>query len=155
MVLRVPAVQLAPNMTATVTLEAQGAPAPGLGAGSFRLDYDPSVVTVTACQPDPGGHFESELCNFSAPGVVRFNLIALNGVQDAFPLAGVAVKAVGAAGTRTDLDLTVTTVAGPDGEAMAATVQDGEVRIGGASWFPLVQRAHPRSQHTTDFGANR
>jgi hypothetical protein len=53
------------------------------GAASFELQYDPALLTPTACAANPGEVFDMVVCNLDyAPGVVRFNAVAMSGAAN-------------------------------------------------------------------------
>ena len=121
---------------ATVRLEAMDVPAPGLGAATIDVSYDPSIVSPTNCVKDPNGLFDLTLCNVAyQPNVVRFSgLRATAGATGTLPLADITFEVVGAPGQCSDLDVVVVTFTDPDGSAITTSSADGQicVAVGGS-----------------------
>ena len=124
-----------------------------LGATSISIKYDPSLLEPVACIPDPAGIFDYSSCNMAfegdqtAPDIVRFNLLSVNGREGDFALANIVfhVKAQANITTAIDVDPSGWT---NQGEPVSLTAQGAEIRISaptGASpidaiFIPLVAR---------------
>jgi hypothetical protein len=146
--IRIESAQLSPGESATVVLQGLDFPAPGLGAATIDVHYDPTAVSVTACEVDPEGVFELSVCNEDfADDTVRVTALHTQGVTGDFALAEISVQAVGEAGQQT-LDVAVDTLAGPAGASFDAAVEDGALSIDGVSEsgelpVPLSDSADP------------
>jgi hypothetical protein len=116
---------------ATVRLEATDVPAPGLGAATIDVTYDPSIVSPTSCTKDPSGLLDMALCNLAyQPNVVRFSGVRTTaGAMGTIPLADIGFEVVGTASQCGDLHVVVVTFADPDGNAMTATGADGQICV--------------------------
>jgi hypothetical protein len=118
----------------TVPLEALGVPPFGLGAFSVDVIYEADVVTPTSYVGDPGGHFDSVLCNLNyGPSTIRCS--GVRATPDAvgdLPLADITFEvATGApVGHESLLALTVQTFADAQGYAIPHGTEDGSIRVG-------------------------
>ena len=119
---------VAPGGTIRVPVKILGIPGDGLGAATIEIHFDPAVVEVLDCAPDPKDAYDSALCN-SREGSVSLTAISAKGVPGDSLLAEITFGAVGWDGDRTALDAVVTTFAGPGGEPVAVGVHDGEVLV--------------------------
>jgi len=132
-----------PSGQVTVRLEATGVPAPGLGAATINVSYDPSVISPVSCANDPNDLFDMALCNLTyQPNIVRFGALrTTNGATGTLPLADITFQVVGAAGQCSDLDVVVVTFADPDGSPITTTDGDGQicVAMAGASILEATQ----------------
>jgi hypothetical protein len=144
-----------PSGQATVRLEAIGVPAPGLGAATIDVNYDPSVVSPVSCAKDPNGLFDMILCNLAyQPNVVRFTALrATAGATGTLPLADITFRIVGAAGQCSDLDVVVVTFTDPDGSPITTTDGDGQicVAMAGASTLEATQANEGSSDPAISF----
>jgi hypothetical protein len=136
---------------ATVRLEATGVPAPGLGAATIDVSYDPSIVSPTSCSEDPNGLLDLALCNLAyQPDVVRFSGVrTTDGATGTIPLADITFEVVGTAGQCSDLHVVVVTFADPEGTAMTATGADGQICAAaeGTSTFDDIRSDLSTSSH--------
>ncbi len=121
----------APGVPFTMPITMDYFPAPGIGALTLDVNFDPDVITPTGCDPDPDGLFDSKLCNDSyAPGVVRLTLLSTGGVSGAHSLADIGFIGNGAAGTSTAVTLTIQTLTDPGGVPIVnAGADDGSVAL--------------------------
>ncbi len=117
-----------------VTVPVEVVDAVNLGAATVLLSYDPAVVHAVGCVGPPSDVFDGGYCNIEfALGVVKFNVIALDGVDGTHRLYDVTFEAVGggAGATLTDLTLTVEHFADPLGNALDVDTTGGEIEIVG------------------------
>lgn len=78
------------------------------GAASFDLEYDPTRLTPSSCAADPGEVLALVVCNLDyAPGIVRFNAVAIQGAADGTPLVTLRFQSTDATDKRPVLKLTV------------------------------------------------
>ena len=119
---------------ATVRLEATDVPAPGLGAVTIDVTYDPSILSPADCAEDPNGLLDVALCNLAhRPNVVRFTGIRTTpGAMGTLPLADITFEVVGTPGQCSDLHVVVVTFTDPDGGSITATATDGEICVAAA-----------------------
>lgn len=128
---RAPEVSAAPNSTITVAIDVQGLQAPGLGAATIEIHFDPAVLEATSCQVDPNHAFSSGTCNLHfLPGAVRFNLTSTAGVTGNPVLANLEFHVIGQPGASSVLDIVRVVFADPSGVTIAANEQDGAVHVG-------------------------
>ena len=117
-----------------VTAPVEVVDAVNLGAATVLLSYDPAVVQAVGCAGPPSGVFDGGYCNLEyALGVVKFNVVALDGVDGTHRLYDVTFEAVGggAGATVTDLTLTVEHFADPQGNDLDVDTAGGEIEIVG------------------------
>jgi hypothetical protein len=126
--------QAPPGGQATVPLEALGVPPSGLGAFTVDVIYEADVVSPTSYVGDPGGHFDSVLCNLNyGPSTIRCS--GIRATPDAvgdLPLAEITFE-VGPGvplGHQSPLTLTVATFADAQGYAIPRDTEDGSIRVG-------------------------
>jgi len=98
--------EVAPGELVTVPVEVVDAQ--NLGAATVLLSYDPAVVHAVGCAGPQSGDFDGGACNTEHDlEVLRFNVVALNGVDGTHRLYDITFQAVGGDGaTVTDLTLT-------------------------------------------------
>jgi len=127
-----------PGGSDTVRLEAIGVPAPGLGASTIDISYDPSVISPLSCANDPNDLFDMALCNLAyQPNVVRFSALrSTAGATGTLPLADITYQAIGQAGECSSLGVALVTFSDPDGTPIAHVVQDGQYCIPAPSPSP-------------------
>lgn len=96
------------------------------GAGTFALQYDPALLTPTACTADPGGVLDIALCNLDqVSGVLRFNAVDVDGAADGVALATLSFQSVNATEPTPStpptpaLTLVVDSITDVDGDGMA------------------------------------
>jgi hypothetical protein len=126
--------EVAPGDSITVPVTAEGVP-PGspLAAATIEVRYDPAVLDATACNVDPGGIFDSGLCNpnFDNDGIdpdaVRFNVTSVLGVSGDLLLTNITFNAVGQPSDTGVLNVSISAFADPDGNPVPVTSQDGEM----------------------------
>jgi len=108
-----------------------GVPAPGLGAATIDVSYDPGVISPVSCAKDPNGLFDMALCNLAyQPNVVRFSALrTTTGATGTLPLADITFQIVGATGECSDLDVVVVTFTDPEGTAITTTDEDGQICV--------------------------
>ena len=123
---------IAPGQEVTVPVEVVGAT--DLGAATVLLSYDPAVVRVVACTGPVSADFGGGVCNASyALGVVKFNVISIDGVTGLHRLYDVTFEAVGGdtGATTTDLTLTVEHYADSVGNDLPVTTTGGRINVEG------------------------
>ena len=137
----------------TVRLEAINIPAPGLGAATINVNYDPSVISPVSCAKDPDDLFDMTLCNLKDPAVVRFTALSTAGATGSPPLADINFQVVGAAEQCSDLDVVVVTFTDPDGHTITTTDEDGQicVAMAGASTLEATQANDGSSNPAVSF----
>ena len=114
---------------ATVTIQANGIAAPGLGAWTIDLTYDAALLTALACIPEHGG-----VCNpMFDPGVVRVTGASAGGVAGDNTLASITFRcdAAGTSALTANVDLLVDATVG-DPQFIDHGVTNGSVTCGGA-----------------------
>ena len=117
-----------PGGSATVPLEILGAPAPGVGAVTVDIVYDPSVVDPTDWSGGPG--FDMVQCNLDyTAATVRCTAISAEGVSGDSLLADITFQCMGG-GQCSDLDVSVFTFTDPDGNPLSVTDEDGQMCCG-------------------------
>lgn len=112
-----------------IPVEALDAPSPGLGAVTVDVDYDQAVVQATACSADPGGQYDSALCNVSTPGKVSLTAVSTGGVPGDSHLADITFQAVGSDGDSSLLDAVIHTFSDPSGSPIPVCDEDGLLEI--------------------------
>ena len=118
------------NGEATVTIQANGITAPGLGAWTIDVAYDTSLLTAVACVPEQGG-----VCNpMFDPGVVRVTGASAGGVVGDNLLGSITFRcdAAGTSALAVDVNLLVDATIG-DPQFIAHGVTNGSVTCGGVS----------------------
>ena len=124
-----------PGGSTTVPLEILGAPAPGVGAATVDIMYDPSVVDPTGWSGGPG--FDMAQCSpdYERDGVnpdtVRCTAISAAGVSGDSLLADITFQCIGGGGRCSNLDVSVVTFTDPDGNPISVTDEDGQICCGG------------------------
>ncbi|RME85556.1 MAG: hypothetical protein D6775_02500 [Caldilineae bacterium] len=118
-----------------------------LGAATFELHYDPTVVQPVQCQADPAEAFDFRLCNMSyehdgvPPDAIRFNVLSGAGVSGQVALADITFRAIGPAGAQSALTADVGTFADIHGSPMDVNIKPGYVEITGLRLFlPAISR---------------
>ncbi|MEZ4837033.1 MAG: cohesin domain-containing protein, partial [Caldilineaceae bacterium] len=125
-----PSYTVPPGGEETITVEVVGAV--DLGAVTVHLAYDPAQVQVTSCTALPPTGADLALCNPShSPGVVRFSLLATEGVNGAFPLFSLNLRALAPSGTTAQLALTAPQFADIGGVDTPVEVSGGALVISG------------------------
>jgi hypothetical protein len=123
----------------------------GLTVGSVTLDlsYDPTVISPTACQPDPAGLFDSESCDLDvdrdgvAPDTLRLTLASAGGVAEPVTLANLTFQAAGAGGAFSPLEIQPLALAGPGGAALPVRAAGGLVCLTpcrNLAYMPILPR---------------
>ena len=110
----------------TVPLEVLNAPAPGVGAATVDIVYDPAVVHPTGWSPGPA--FDMVNCNLNyATNKVRCTAIDAQGVSGNSLLANITFDLVGNQGQCSPLDVQTATFTDPNGDPMPLSSQSGQV----------------------------
>jgi len=131
--IRIQSASVATGESAGVRLEGVGFAAPGLGAITVDVSYDPEAVAVTACEADPENVFDLALCNHEfAPDTIRVSIVDTQGKTGDFVLAEITFEPTGEAG-HADLDVSVVTLTDPAGATLDALTEDGSLSISGVS----------------------
>ena len=128
-----------PDGTTTVNITAHDATT--LGEFGIKLDYDTSVVSVTAVQnnPDiPDSFGVSNTADDGSLSLVSSGMTkpSLTGAE--VPLVTVTLKAVGSAGDNCALDITVVSLKQTDGTVIEASDTDGTFTIGAVAAANIV-----------------
>jgi hypothetical protein len=117
-----------------VTVPVEVVDAVNLSAATVLLSYDPAVVHAVGCAGPQSGVFDGGLCNVEYDlGVVKFNVVAQNGVTGTYRLFDITFEAVGGGvgATATDLTLTVEHFADPQGNGLAVGTAGGRIEVVG------------------------
>lgn len=129
--IRLESASLQPSESATLTLEGVGFASTGVGALTVDVSYDPTAVSVTACEADPERVFDLALCGEEyAKGTVRVTVIDAEGEAGDFALAEITFTAGSGTGSQT-LAVRVETLADATGAELDAMVEGGTLFIGG------------------------
>ena len=125
-------VTVAPGVPFTMPITMNNFSAPGIGALTLDVSFDPAVITPTGCGRDPDSLFDTVVCNKQyATGVVRLTFLSINGVSGSHPLANLKFTGNGAAGATTPVTVTIATLTAPDGSGMPfVTTRNGSVTLG-------------------------
>jgi hypothetical protein len=112
------------GVVSKVNLKATGIAAPGLGAWTVDVHYDPARVTILACAPAQGG-----LCNphYNAT-TVRVTGTNVYGLQGDVDLASIGLSCTAAGAGQLEVVLSVfadATIGGP--QPIAAATQNGSI----------------------------
>jgi hypothetical protein len=120
----------APNCsTDTVLLEILGPPV-AVGAATIDIAYDPAVAEPTGWSAGPG--WDMVQCSLEyAPNKVRCSAIDAAGMAGDSLVAELTFHCIGETGQCTSLDVTVATLADPDGNPMPWLDEDGQFCCGG------------------------
>lgn len=125
-----PTYTVAPGGERSITVEIVDAA--DLGAATLLLTYDPALVQVVNCAAPPPAGADLAICNASyAPGVVRFSLLAAEGVSGAFPAFTLTLRALGASGSTAQLALIAPQFADVRGVELPVQVAGGTLLISG------------------------
>jgi hypothetical protein len=117
-----------PGGSSTVPLEVLSMPAPGVGAITVDVVYDPAVIHPSAWVAGPG--WDSVLCNLGlTPSRARCTAVNVTGVSGNSLVASIAFEAVGARGRCSSLEAHLITLADSNGTAMQASTQGGEICV--------------------------
>lgn len=138
-----------PGSSKAVPVEALNLVAPGLGAATIDMHYDPSVVDAAACQIDPNSSLDAGECilHYDHDGVfpdtVRFYLSSTTGVAGDFLLANITFQAVGESITSSILGVEPIVFEDPEGTPIPVTGLDGTICVTPCEalvFLPLVMR---------------
>ena len=128
----IPSGAMAPGEQLSVPVKALDVPAPGLGAFTVDVSYDPNVVTPVACDANPDGALSTGFCNTDfGPDVVRcvgFQVSA--GVVGDLSLCSITFEAIGASGSYSPLAPSVVEFADTLGQAISTSTENGVIVIG-------------------------
>jgi hypothetical protein len=123
---RVESASVSVGGSVTVGLDALNVPDPGVAAVTVDVQYDNTVIDATACNQVPG----AVVCNRDyAPDKVRVTGAGVYALSGNFALAEITFRAVGQPGQCSPLDVHIVTFAGPSGEPVSVTAEDGQVCI--------------------------
>lgn len=120
-----------------------------VGVLSVAVQYDSGVLNAVACPVSDG--FDLLLCNVAAPGVIRLAGVAAGGIRSDLKVADLGFEVLQPGNLPTQLTVQLETIADVDGDALSASVQNGQIRAacppGEGScvadlylYLPLVQR---------------
>ncbi len=136
----------APGEEITITVEVTAAA--NLGAATVLLNYDPTLVQVVACTALGLADADLIACNPAyANGVVRYTLATSAGLNGAFPLFSVTLRAVGAAGATAQLALAAPQFTDTHGGDLPMTTAGGAIAIAGAP-LPVDATVRLIDQHS-------
>ncbi len=111
-----------------------------LGAATFELTYDPTVVRPTACTADPDGKFTIAACNPTyASGAIRFTLASTQGVTGGANLANITFEAVGDPGDSSPLTATAITFTDAQGQAIPNQIRSGQIDVRSLIFLPITR----------------
>ena len=99
-----------------------------LGVATVKIGYDPAILEVTVCTPNPDGKLDSEICNVKSDYLI-FNVDSRLGVAGSVALADITFKGVGQAGDKSPLQIEVRTMVDPKGVPIDTSTNDGEICI--------------------------
>ena len=121
-----------PGGTATVSLLAQNVPGRGLGAATVDVVYDPALLSIVSCTPDPGSVLDLEVCNTLLADRVRLTALSTSGVAGDAKLASIVFTVNPAAppGGSTPLNVEVITFADPGGGPIPHGTAPGRITFG-------------------------
>jgi hypothetical protein len=108
---------------------------PGLVSATINLSYDPGVINVEACRPDPQAKFDTAQCDpayeqdGANPDTLQLKLGSTAGVTGSLRLAEVGFSILGASGESSLLDLVVQSFSGPGGAPIQVEGYDGRVCV--------------------------
>ncbi|HLF90707.1 MAG TPA: hypothetical protein VI451_17305 [Anaerolineales bacterium] len=131
----------------TIPIQAGNLQSPGLGQAVIDVQYDPEVVEIVNCQPDPDGLFETETCqpDFDAddifPDTVRFTINSTSGESGNLMLAHLTFQAIGAPSQFSWINLLLSQLIEPGGKNIPAYVHNGMICIAPCEniWFlPVI-----------------
>ncbi len=131
---RVVEVDLTPDGVLTLSVEAADLAAPGLGAATLDILFDPAVLRASDCHADPTGHFDTAICNarFDAngdrPDIVRVTAVSVAGATGSVSLARITFQVMASA-TSTEVDLALRTFTEPAGSPLPATVVGADLTL--------------------------
>jgi len=142
-VARAASVTVAAGDTANVNLEIHNVPAPGLGAWTITVRYDPAALTIVECRPDPQTKLPNSLCNPR----YRDNMVAAGGFEVSpnktgdFVLAELRFRLSGSARACASLEVTVVQLANSRAETLQPGAENGQVCPRGAATATATPRA--------------
>lgn len=122
------------------------------GAATFELEYDPTKLTPLLCEGDPGQQFDGGFCNLnypssnSASGVIRFNLVSVQGVSGEQIIARMTFKANLQADDHTEVAVRIIKALDTRGANLVATwvdrvvVATGTEQVVRSVYLPWVQK---------------
>ena len=126
-------ITIAPGVPFSLPVSMKDFPAPGIGALTLEIAFDPTVIAPQNCAPDPDNVFDSEACNPNyATGKMQLTLLSLDGVSGDHLLANLGFTGNGVAGNSTPVTVTIKTLTNPSGVNIApyVTPDDGSVTLG-------------------------
>ncbi len=125
------AVEAGETVTVSVLLSAQSS---AVGGATVDLTYDAALLDVVGCSADLADQFDSAICNASyASNGVRVSVTSNNGVIHAGTLAEIVFSVTGSSGNVSNLLLSATTFADPNGNARSVALRNGRITIGNAT----------------------
>ncbi|HEY79950.1 MAG TPA: hypothetical protein G4O05_02565, partial [Caldilineae bacterium] len=122
---------ISPGVPFTMPLTMRDFYAPGIGALTLEVSFDPLVISPDGCDPDPDGVFDTAICNPDyAQGVMRLTFLSTVGVVDSHPLADLRFIGNGGIGDHTGVAINIVTLTFPDGVPIpSAAAVDGSVAL--------------------------
>jgi hypothetical protein len=124
-----------PGENVTIPIGAANLQSPGLGQAVVDVSYDPEVIEIIDCFPDPEGIFDSESCDTAYdsddvfPDTVRFTLNSPTGVPGNPLLANMIFEAIGAPGEFSWLSLQADTFNQPTGTPISIITSNGVICV--------------------------
>jgi len=117
-----------------VVLTLEGYNLDNLGTATVEVVYDPNILVMINCTKDPDGLFDLVQCNREyGPDRIRFNITSVTGVSGDVTIATLIFQAVGQSGDRSDIAISLPTLANAASESLIIDVMDGWILISPAS----------------------
>ncbi|MBX2997476.1 MAG: hypothetical protein KF893_03115 [Caldilineaceae bacterium] len=115
-----------------VSISVQMVGSANLGAASFLLTYDPSLLQVVGCEANHITTVDIGLCNATyRANQLRYSLVATEGVNDDHLLFTVIFRAIGGDGVTANLSLTALQFDDTHGAALPVDLAGGAISITG------------------------
>lgn len=100
-----------------------------LALATVDVTYDPAVVELTTCQPNPNRDFDFGICNRDQAGILILETASVNGVSGTLSLADLTFEAIGTVGQITPLTVTIDTFISFDNQDMSVQLTNGQICI--------------------------
>jgi hypothetical protein len=116
------------NSSVTVPLEFLNVSAPGVGAATIDILYDPAVVDPTDWEAGPG--WDMTLCSLDyAADTVRCTALSVSGRSGDSLVANITFHLAGASDQCSPLDVQIVTFTDPSGNPISASDEDGQICV--------------------------
>jgi hypothetical protein len=127
-----------PGTSGTLPLQVLNAPAPGVGAVTVDVAYDPTVVDPTGWDAGPG--WDMVLCSLDyGPSTIRCTALSATGRSGDSLIAGITFQLLEGC---TILDVTPVTFTDPGGNPIPVADQDGELSDGSCTTIVRIPYGH-------------